>query len=286
MIIVFGSINNDMAIGLNTLPEAGETVIAHNYEISPGGKGANQALAALRIGPRTVLVGAAGDDDAGRRMVTNLRRAGITTSAVIQPPELQTGCAVVMREASGENRIIVIPGANHAAAADQIPDEILKPDTYILMQMELRPEENWNLVRRAAEHGSKTILNLAPVLPVPDDIYALLDYVIMNEQEAKQAPPQKGKAVRIVTMAEKGAVAIMPDRSTITVPSLPVDVVDTTGAGDAWCGTFTACLHEGKKLEDAMRYASVAAALSCRKKGTQDSYVYLGEIEENLPNLT
>ena len=285
MIIVFGSLNMDMCLAADRLPVPGETVICPAYEMLPGGKGANQALAASRYGGKVAIVGAVGNDGMGVRLTGGLKRAGVMTSGVGEAPDLPTGCAVIMRDVKGENQVMVATGANAHTAHDQIPDEILRPGNIVMMQMEVRPEENWALARRASARGATIILNCAPALPVPADVYALLDYIIMNETESARTPVQPGKAVRIVTYAERGAVATFPDGREIKVPALPVDVVDTTGAGDAWCGTFAACLHDKKPVETAMRHAAIAASLSCREAGAQSSYAYVGEIEENLPRL-
>lgn len=309
MIIVFGSLSMDMHIALPRLPQPGETVVCPGYEMRPGGKGANQALAALRMGPKTALIGCVGNDGVGTRLANGLRRHGVTTSGVAHSDTLPTGFAVIAFDKNGENQVVVAAGANAAAAADQAPDEILKPGTWVLAQMEVRPEENWALLSRAHARGAKTVLNLAPALPVPEDVLAKLDYLIMNEIESSQAAslllpgggvsgPVSGPAATaraladrygltcLVTLAEKGALAALPGGGNIRMPALPIEpVVDTAGAGDAFCGTLTAALHDGKSLTEAMKYAVVAGSLSCTAEGTQESYPYLGDIEENLPRL-
>lgn len=306
MIIVFGSINMDMGFRADKLPQAGETVLCDDYEITSGGKGANQALAAARLGGKVALVGCVGDDGPALRMMRNLRRDGVMTTGVSESPDTLTGCAVVIKDTKGENQIIVAGGANLQAKNDQVPDEILKPENVILMQMELPPEENWELIARAHEHGTKTILNLAPAINVSQAALENLDYLIVNQIEARQmadmlgleaekdtlkmarALSQKGKLTCIITMGPQGAVACNPAGETIEVPAIkldPEEVVDTTGAGDAWCGTFAASIHEGRSLLHAMKMASVAASLSCKKHGAQDSFVYLAEIEDNMERL-
>src|SRR5687768_7776086 len=137
MIIVFGSINMDMVFRADKLPQPGETVLCGDYEITSGGKGANQALAAARMGGKVALVGCVGDDGPALRMLRALRRDGVMTTGVAESPDLLTGCAVVVADANGNNQITVASGANRHAKADQVPDEVLKPGGLVLMQMEM-----------------------------------------------------------------------------------------------------------------------------------------------------
>jgi ribokinase len=290
-----------MFVNVERLPEAGETVICPGFEMSPGGKGANQSLAALRSGAKTALVSRVGDDGMGNKIVTGLRREGVITSSVMQSETLPTGCAFIMRDAHGQNRIIVASGANSEIIADQIPDEILKPGTVVLTQMEAPQQETWELLKRAHAKGAQTILNLAPAAAVPDTVLQSLDYLVVNEVEAVQlaghlglntgndvlkiceAVAKRGDLTCIITLGAKGALAWAKDGKPLLVPALKIDpVVDTTGAGDAWCGTFAAAMHDKKPLPEAMKRACIAGSLACMKKGAQESFPYLGEIEEKL----
>ncbi|MBU0801020.1 MAG: ribokinase, partial [Alphaproteobacteria bacterium] len=208
------------------------------------------------------------------------------------------------RDARGENHIVVATGANSAVTNDQIPDEILKPGNIVLVQLEVPIVETETMIRRAHERGARTILNLSPMQPIDKAVLAMVDTLIMNEFEAEQALEYLGlpsgtkhaqqalalsratAGTCIITLGAAGSVAVTKDGKIIEVPALDIDeVVDTAGAGDAYCGTMAACLHEGKKLEDAMRWAAVAGSLACREAGTQESFVYMGDIEEHLPSL-
>ena len=307
MIIVFGSINMDMVFAADKLPEAGETVLCSDYEITSGGKGANQALAASRFGDKVALVGCAGDDGPALRMLRSLRREGVMTTGVAESTDHLTGCAIVTTDKEGNNQIVVASGANQQARADQIPDEILLPGNVILMQMELPAEENWALIERAHEKGVKTILNLAPAISIPASALEKLDYLIVNELEAKQmadmlnldverdaeklasALSQQGKLDCIITLGPKGAVACAVSGKTYNIPAMKLDadeIVDTTGAGDAYCGTFAGAIHSGLGFLEAMQHASVAGSLACRKQGAQPSFVYLGDIQDNLSKIS
>lgn len=303
MIIVFGSISMDMYLPVGKFPEPGEVVLSTHYDQYAGGKGANQALAAVRAGAKVALVGRTGDDGPGMRLLNGLRRDGVLTSGVARS-EKSTGMAIVMTSPSGKSRVITAVGANMDVTNDQIPDEILIPKNMLLLQMETPPDETWILLDRAKKGGVKTILNLAPAINIPQESLEKLDYLIVNQIEARQlseklginpdkniealaaALSQKGKLTCIVTMGQQGSVAVTPDKHFVKVPALQLEnIVDCTGAGDAYCGTFAAAVHEGQALPDAMRMASVAGSLACLKPGAQDSYAYLGDIEENLAFL-
>ncbi len=306
MLIVFGAINMDMVFTAGQLPQPGETVLCESYQITSGGKGANQALAAARMGVKVALAGCVGDDGPALRMLRALRRDGVMTTGVAESPSLPTGCASVIIDNKGNNQIVVAAGANSEAQADQLPDEVLHGKNVVLIQMELPPEENHKLINRAHERGARIILNLAPVITLPQDVLNKLDYLIVNELEAAQiagklgltvekdaltlarALSQQGELNCIVTIGAQGSVACSKKGTTYKVSALKIeeeDIIDTTGAGDAYCGTFAALIHNGAPLKDAMRHAAVAGSLACRKQGAQDSFAYLGDIKAHLEHL-
>jgi len=304
MLVVFGSINMDVNLTVGHFPEMGETVLSSSYAMTPGGKGANQALAAARMEAKTALVGKVGDDGNGLRVINNLKRNGVMTSGIAKSEDYPTGLAMVAKTKKGDNRIIVASGANLMVSADQCPPDILHANNILLVQMELPLEQNALVMKAAKDTGAPVILNMAPSLPVPVSFFSLVDYLIVNEVEAKQvakilsldtaqsdddlckAIAQKAKLTTIMTKGAKGVVLSQKDGKGLTVPALPLEeVVDTTGAGDCFCGTFSACLHDKKSLEDSVRTAVVAASLSCQQKGTQDSYPYYSDIEECLEKL-
>lgn len=302
MLIVFGSINMDMVVKPGHIPQAGETVLCPDYDLLPGGKGANQALAAARMGARVALVGCAGNDSYAPQILNRIRRQGVMTSGVAQS-DRPTGCALVLREEDGKHRIIVASGANNDASADQVPDEILKSNYMLLVQMEVPSEEVFTLIRRAHDRGVKVILNLAPAVPLPDDIPSKIWILVLNEIEIAQAVAnmnlhadapedmakklaEKGGTTCIVTLAEKGSFVAKADGSTFTVNALPLEeVIDTTGAGDAYCGTLSACLYEGMELDEAVRWASVAGSLACMEVGTITAFAYQDDIREELDKV-
>lgn len=304
MIIVFGSINMDLNVGLGGFPQPGETVISLDYKTTPGGKGGNQALAAARCAEKTALVGKVGDDGMGLRILNSLRRNEVLTSGVATSDDLPTGLVIVMREKSGENRIVLAAGANADLKSDQVPNEILGPHAILLIQMETPWQQSLEVMKRAKEHGTRVIFNAAPVRRFAQEALAFVDYLIVNEVEAAQLaqmldlPPEKdyprlakmlaqqAKGICIITLGDKGAVCVAADGSGLKVGALKIErVVDTAGAGDCFCGTFAAALHAKMGLHTALRRASVAASLSCRKAGIQEAYPYSAEVEEHLPGL-
>lgn len=302
MIIVFGSINVDLNMQVKSFPEAGETVLSSNYDLTAGGKGANQALAAARIGAKTAIVGKVGDDGMGLRVLNNLKRNEVMTSGVAKSEELPTGMATIIKEANGENRIIVASGANMEVSAEQAPSDILHDGNIVLLQMELPMEQNAIVMKTAHDTGAKVVLNLAPALEMPKKMLELVDYLIVNQIEARQlaeklgikadgnakvlaqALAKEGNLTCVLTMGPDGVVAVEPDGKGLQIEALKLGdaAIDTTGAGDCFCGTFTACLHEKKPLTDALKMATIASGLACKKQGTQDAYPYLEEINEML----
>lgn len=285
-------------------PEAGETVLTPSYSSTPGGKGANQALAAARTGTKTALVGCVGDDGPGLRILNNLKRNEVITSGVAKSEDYPTGMAVVAKTKDGENRIMVASGANMVLSADQAPVDILHSKNLLLVQMEVPLEQNAVVMKHAHDNGAKVVLNLAPALKVPKPVLSLVDYLIVNQIEAKQLAKslgldskkdtvqlakemaKQGNLTCIVTMGADGVVAMTQDGKGWKIPSMKLDnVVDTTGAGDCFCGTFAACLHEGETLVKSLKMAVVASGLSCLKEGVQETYPYLGDVEDALETV-
>ncbi|MBL8638996.1 MAG: ribokinase [Alphaproteobacteria bacterium] len=306
MIIVFGSINMDFSIVLDQLPGPGETVLSQDYTLTPGGKGGNQALAAARYGAKVAMIGRVGNDHYGKTVRESLKSNGVMVSGVAISDTHPTGCAMVASARGGENQIIVMSGANMEVIHDQVPDEILMPKNILLMQMELPMVQVCTLLVRAKERGVKTILNLAPALTLPQKALGLLDYLIVNSIEARmlaeklhltqnnnavkmaQALAIAGQLTCIVTLGAQGAVAVTKDGEAWGVPIMPLDqsqIVDTTGAGDAYCGTFAAALHDGKTLPQALRLASIAGSLTCLKRGAQAAMPFSDDILKHLPNM-
>jgi ribokinase len=304
MIIVFGSINMDLNVGMGNFPQPGETIISLDYTTTPGGKGANQSLAAARCGEKTALVGKVGDDGMGLRILNSLRRHEVMTSGVATAESLPTGLSIVMRERSGDYRTVLAAGANAELKADQVPDEILRPGNILLIQMETPWQQSLEVMKRAKEFGVTVVMNAAPVRKFAAEALSYADYLIVNDAEAKQLAAMLGmaaesdyarlakayalktRATTIITLGDKGLVCVSPKGEAWKVAALKLDtIVETAGAGDCFCGTFAAALHAKKPLPAALKRASVAAGLSCRKAGIQEAYPYSAEVEENLSGI-
>lgn len=284
MIVVFGSINVDLVFQVDTLPQAGATVISEACSIHPGGKGANTAVAASRAGGKTVMVGRVGRDRFGENALGIMRETGVGLDFVAQS-DRPTGCASICVDRSGDNAIVVASGANLDVEASQVPDSLLGSDTLVALQMEIPAAENWSLLKRAKSAGARVLLNLAPVQPVPTHALKRVDFLVVNETEAhaiagnldrtNDTPIDIGRFFAlehsltcIITLGQYGALSCGPD-GVWQVPALPVKAVDTTGAGDAFCGALAAALDLRFDLETALRYASTGASIACTIEGAQ-----------------
>ena len=276
MIAAFGSINADVIVPLPALPRPGETVLGGDYAVLPGGKGANQALAARRAGAEVAMIGAVGDDAFAAAALELLRRDGVDL-ALVRRVARPTGCALIMVGGDGENLIAVAPGANAAVEAAQVPDALLGPGTVVLAQMEVPPAETAALVRRARARGAASVLNLAPAGPFDPDALAALDLLVVNAGEAAaldEAPETLARRLRrglVVTRGATGATAFLTAGGRIEVPALAMSPVDTTGAGDTFAGVLAAGLDAGLPLDGALRRASAAAGLACLALGAQSA---------------
>jgi ribokinase len=298
VILVFGSLNMDLALSVERLPGPGETVLGPSYVLTPGGKGANQAVAAARAGAETRMIGTIGDDEFGRMALNALQRQGVDISGIAKGTK-PTGCAAILVSPQAENQIGVACGANLETRATSVPNDLLGPGSTLLMQMEVPEDEIWALAKHAKSRGARVVLNLAPARPVPPASLKDLDVLICNEHEAASlavslgAPPGRdpnqviaalAKALGltfVVTLGAKGAMAATPSERWL-VDALQIRPVDTTGAGDAFCGAFTAALDRRTPIQGALERANVAGALACMGLGAQEALPRRQTIEERL----
>lgn len=301
MIVVFGSLNVDVMIAVAHLPLPGETVLGPGYQLTAGGKGGNQALAAARAGATVTMIGCVGGDPLAETALADLRAAGVDLSHLTKVAD-PTGLAAICVDKLGENHVVVASGANRQTKAAQFPEELLSARTLIVMQMETPLHENWSLVRRAKEKGARILLNAAPAAAIPGDVLKLVDWLIVNENEAKQvaagldiktddarvaaqAIAQASGTTVIVTLGAAGAAAYLGKGGGIAVGALPIRPLDTVGAGDSFVGGFAAATDRGHDLTEALRYATVGGALACLKPGAQPSLPLLAAIESRLADL-
>ena len=299
MITVFGSLNVDLVSRVERTPAPGETVSGTDYRLIPGGKGANQALAARRAGAHVRLVGAIGSDAAAEAALAELKPAGVELTDVARLPGA-TGLAVIIVNAAGDNSIVLSPGANARASAALLarPGAFARGDT-LLVQMEVPFAESHAAAMAARKAGARTILSLAPYAPRPREDFAAFDILIVNQHEAADLARHLGlpaagveKTVAalhrqlgptvIATLGADGAVAASGEE-VLDAPPLAVEVIDTTGAGDTFAGVLAALLDEGADLAAAMRKAAVAGSLACTRDGAQPSFPMRAEIDAAAP---
>lgn len=263
-VVVLGSLNVDLVTRVAQHPSPGETVLGEGLRRLAGGKGANQAMAAARAGASVLMVGAVGDDEGGRTYAARLAAAGVDTGALAVVDDEPTGTALIVVDSTGENSIVVVAGANATVTADALPD--LGPGDVLLVQLEVPLDAVAGACRRARGQGARVVLNTAPYADLPDDVLALADPVVANEHEAARLASTSGTpGSLLVTLGSDGA-----RWGDLALPAERVDdVVDTTGAGDAFCGALAAALADGADDDAALRAALAAGARAVRHEGAQ-----------------
>ncbi len=289
VLAVVGSMNMDLVARAPRMPIPGETIIGGEFRVVPGGKGANQAVASARLGARVSLIGRVGDDSFGRTLIDGLDSSGVDVTHVRIDAATATGVALIVVDDTGQNSIVVAPGANMClspADVDAAQQAILAADV-LLLQL----ESPVHTVKRAAElakaHGITVVLNPAPAQPVPDALLALVDILVPNESEtvmltglpvgderacavAANVLLEMGVATVILTLGDRGAL-LAHQGSFNRVPAFPVSPVDTTAAGDAFLGGFAVALAEGRPLPEAVVWGNAAGGLATTKLGAQPS---------------
>lgn len=290
-ICVVGSLNMDLVMRTPHLPAPGETISGGPFATHPGGKGANQAVAAARLGAAVAMVGRVGGDAFGARLRTELTEADIDIRQVVTLPDMASGVALIAVEASGQNSIIIAPGANGALTPADV--EAAGPTITAARVLLLQLETPLPAVQRAAElahaTGTLVLLNPAPAQPLPAELLAQVDYLIPNEQEAalllgetiatgadaagaaQRLCAQTGVGGVVITLGAQGALLAQAQTEPQFVPAHPVAVVDTTAAGDAFVGAFAVALAEGRTPAEAMRWGNAAGALAVTTAGAQPS---------------
>jgi len=298
-VVVMGSLNIDLVVGLKRMPNPGETVHGHSFERHAGGKGLNQAVSAARLGASVSMVGAVGDDANGTWLREVLAADGIDATHVAEVPGT-SGTAVIEVDDSGENRIVVIAGANGLVTPEQVRTSFaaLPEISVLLVQGEVPVECNVEAMRIGNERGATVIVNPAPAWELTPEQLKLTDVLIANQHEAELLTGMEagtsvdateaalrltdaGCSTVIITRGEKGCVWSC-DGNTGTVPTFRMTPVDTVGAGDAFSGGLAAALAEGIELGEALRWASAAGGLATTKQGAVPSLPYLAEVKELL----
>ncbi|CAL9523842.1 Ribokinase [Nocardiopsis dassonvillei] len=292
-IAVFGSVNMDLVAYVDTAPATGETVTGTAFRQVPGGKGANQAVAAARAGADTVFLGAVGDDAFGAELRGNLVASGIDTTGLRTVPG-PSGIAHIVVDGGGGNSIIVVPGANGAVTGTVPGDrELVGGADALLLQLELPMEAVLAAARTGREQGVRVHLTPAPARELPDELLESVDVLVPNEHEAAaitgRTDPREALAALLervpevlLTLGGEGSLYGARGAEPVHVPALKVDAVDTTAAGDTFCGSFAVARAEGADPAGAMRFAAAAAALSVQRHGASSSMPSRAEVEALL----
>ncbi|HET9589945.1 MAG TPA: ribokinase, partial [Anaerolineales bacterium] len=296
-LLVVGSANADLVIGVERRPSAGETVLGSDLAVHPGGKGANQAVAAARLGASVSMLGRVGRDNFGDYLLENLKSNHVNIEYV-RRDDAATGTAIIVVDADGQNSIVLSPGANGKVSPADVTAASFGDFRLLLLQLEIPLETVRSTAQRAKEHGLQVLLNPAPARSLPDELITLPDFLVPNETELSLLTEQTvndipsaeraaktllahGAQTVIVTLGANGALIVT--REMIKhIPPFKVDVVDTTAAGDAFIGGFASARLQDQPLEEAVRYGCACGALTATKFGAQPSLPSKEDVENFL----
>lgn len=293
-ILVIGSANADLTIHADRMPKLGETILGHDFSVNSGGKGANQAVAAAKLGGDVTFIGAVGNDGNGQKLLSDLNKNGVTFEGIVSK-EAATGTASIT-VIDGDNFIILNAGANDLMTPKAIEEkaEIIKTADFLIMQLEIPVESVLKAAEIAKSSGTVVVINPAPYKELPEKLFELTDYMIPNEHEvqlltgievcdeisSKKAIDfllKKGVKNAIITLGEKGCAYNDGDRI-IFYPAEETNAVDSTSAGDSFIGALFSKLADGKSLNDSIGYATKVAAITVSRKGASESIPFAYEI--------
>ena len=288
-IIVIGSSNVDFFMKMDRLPRLGETVTDCTFMQVFGGKGANQAVGAARAGGKVTFVNCVGDDQFADLMVKNFRNDGINTDYIFREKDIASGAALIMIDSQGNNYLSVAPGANYRLKKSHIDmvKDVIRDAAIVLLQYEVLPETLEYIIEVCHALGKQVVLNLAPARPIRDDFLKKISILVVNEVEAEfltgknvSSPEEveqaasvllvKGIETVIITLGREGSYIATNDTKE-KIPAFTVEALDTTAAGDVYCGSLCVALVEGRSLQEAVRFAGAAAAISVTRLGAQPS---------------
>ncbi len=287
-ITVIGSLNMDLVICTPRMPVMGETIIGSGFMTVPGGKGANQAVAAARLGGNVSMIGCVGGDIFGSRLIENLKDNNVDTANVAVIEECATGIAVILVK-DGDNCIVIDQGANYKLMPETLEqlEEIIKDSFMVVVQLEIPIPTVYKAIEIARRHGIKVLLNPAPACQLDDSMLSQVDILVPNESEcelitgisiksvedgkvAVKYLMDKGVPQVVVTLGSRG-VLYNSGKDIVHKPALDVKAVDTTAAGDSFCGALAVAFSEGRGIDEAISFANLVGALTVQKKGAQSS---------------
>ncbi len=299
-VVVLGSLNMDLVARAPRLPVPGETLSGTTFDTLPGGKGANQALAAARLGARTALIGCVGDDAFGARLLEGLARDGVDCAGVRRAAGTSSGVALIVVDGQGRNGIVVVPAANGLLSPADVDARraLLAEARVVAFQLETPLPTVIHAARAARALGKAVVLNPAPAQPLPAELVALCDVLVPNEVEAAaltglpvRTPEEamaagaalraQGAGLVLVTLGERGVVSVGPAGARHH-PSRPVAAVDSTAAGDTFIGGYCAATARGAALDEAVAFGQAAASISVTRPGAQPSIPWAREVEAAL----
>lgn len=295
-ILVIGSMNADLVVRVPRFPQPGETISGEDLQIIPGGKGANQAVAAARQGASVAMVGRVGNDNFGAGLIANLKHNHVDTSHIQLDTRSATGTAIIVVNADGQNSIVLSPGGNGKVSPADVSNVSFPDYKLLLLQLEIPLETVLFAAREAKANGLRVLLNPAPACPLPEDLISLPDFILPNETElsllthspvndyasaenAARILLERGAQGVIVTLGANGALIVLDGQIT-PVNTYQVEAVDTTAAGDAFIGGFATGLLQGKALEEAVRYGCACGTLATTKSGAQPSLPSREDVEK------